>query len=121
MIRVAYSLRNDVRERARRIRREMPKRFALLRARWRLMLRLALAVSLSLMIAVNLLHHEQAFFAPIAAAITVLVGQGVRVHTAFELVVGVAVGVRSEEHTSELQSRFDLVCRLLLEKKKHTH
>src|SRR5438034_8621584 len=35
-------------------------------------------------------------------------------------------GVRSEEHTSELQSHSDLVCRLLLEKKKqeqlkHTH
>src|SRR5690349_22904621 len=28
------------------------------------------------------------------------------------------VGDRSEEHTSELQSRRDLVCRLLLEKKK---
>src|SRR5207249_5275749 len=28
---------------------------------------------------------------------------------------------RSEEHTSELQSRFDLVCRLLLEKKKYRH
>src|SRR5204863_8025657 len=28
--------------------------------------------------------------------------------------------VRSEEHTSELQSRRDLVCRLLLEKKKKT-
>src|SRR5437868_8815296 len=27
---------------------------------------------------------------------------------------------RSEEHTSELQSRFDLVCRLLLEKKNIT-
>src|SRR5437868_11094579 len=27
-------------------------------------------------------------------------------------------GCRSEEHTSELQSRFELVCRLLLEKKK---
>src|SRR5699024_11326762 len=27
---------------------------------------------------------------------------------------------RSEEHTSELQSRFDLVCRLLLEKKKNS-
>src|SRR5699024_12053173 len=27
-------------------------------------------------------------------------------------------GLRSEEHTSELQSRFDLVCRLLLENKK---
>src|SRR2546429_1549819 len=29
--------------------------------------------------------------------------------------------VRSEEHTSELQSRLHLVCRLLLEKKKITH
>src|SRR2546422_2049853 len=29
----------------------------------------------------------------------------------------VRVGVRSEEHTSELQSRLHLVCRLLLEKK----
>src|SRR5438067_13774657 len=29
-----------------------------------------------------------------------------------------ALARRSEEHTSELQSRFDLVCRLLLEKKK---
>src|SRR2546421_6205842 len=29
-------------------------------------------------------------------------------------------GERSEEHTSELQSRSDLVCRLLLEKKKKT-
>src|SRR3712207_8964083 len=29
--------------------------------------------------------------------------------------------VRSEEHTSELQSRQYLVCRLLLEKKKHPH
>src|SRR5438067_10219480 len=29
-----------------------------------------------------------------------------------------AGALRSEEHTSELQSRFDLVCRLLLEKKK---
>src|SRR5207249_12142079 len=35
------------------------------------------------------------------------------VATAFALAV-----TRSEEHTSELQSRFDLVCRLLLEKKK---
>src|SRR5207249_12053251 len=39
---------------------------------------------------------------------------------------GTRVEDRSEEHTSELQSRFDLVCRLLLEKKKnknniHTH
>src|SRR5687768_18003480 len=30
-------------------------------------------------------------------------------------------GGRSEEHTSELQSRLHLVCRLLLEKKKNKH
>src|SRR5438309_9313944 len=30
-------------------------------------------------------------------------------------------GARSEEHTSELQSQFHLVCRLLLEKKKNIH
>src|SRR5699024_12223148 len=35
-----------------------------------------------------------------------------------ELNIG-AEAYRSEEHTSELQSRFDLVCRLLLEKKKN--
>src|SRR5690349_23703367 len=35
---------------------------------------------------------------------------------------GVKIAVmRSEEHTSELQSRRDLVCRLLLEKKKKDH
>src|SRR2546422_3269367 len=32
--------------------------------------------------------------------------------------VALAASVRSEEHTSELQSRLHLVCRLLLEKKK---
>src|SRR3712207_8700538 len=39
-----------------------------------------------------------------------------------ELIVGAqAVIDRSEEHTSELQSRQYLVCRLLLEKKKISH
>src|SRR2546422_7886289 len=32
-----------------------------------------------------------------------------------------AHALRSEEHTSELQSRLHLVCRLLLEKKKYSH
>src|SRR5260221_9840132 len=35
------------------------------------------------------------------------------------LLSGSAVRIRSEEHTSELQSHSDLVCRLLLEKKKN--
>src|SRR5438309_12073159 len=36
-------------------------------------------------------------------------------------VTGIATAPRSEEHTSELQSQFHLVCRLLLEKKKTDH
>src|SRR5260370_27774051 len=36
------------------------------------------------------------------------------------LLAGCAVPERSEEHTSELQSHLNLVCRLLLEKKKKT-
>src|SRR5207249_10915479 len=41
--------------------------------------------------------------------------------TALERHSALGRALRSEEHTSELQSRFDLVCRLLLEKKnKHT-
>src|SRR5438034_5496671 len=34
---------------------------------------------------------------------------------------GLSLALRSEEHTSELQSHSDLVCRLLLEKKKNGH
>src|SRR2546422_8609236 len=36
------------------------------------------------------------------------------------VVIGASIS-RSEEHTSELQSRLHLVCRLLLEKKKNKH
>src|SRR5437773_8939481 len=36
-----------------------------------------------------------------------------------ELIAAVIIRSRSEEHTSELQSHHDLVCRLLLEKKKN--
>src|SRR5204863_6701264 len=39
-------------------------------------------------------------------------------HAAHVLLDRVRDQIRSEEHTSELQSRRDLVCRLLLEKKK---
>src|SRR5699024_11810751 len=39
------------------------------------------------------------------------------IHEIIDLAFGFFDDHRSEEHTSELQSRFDLVCRLLLEKK----
>src|SRR5947207_10285345 len=42
---------------------------------------------------------------------------GIGCYTAFPMIMDVDV-LRSEEHTSELQSHSDLVCRLLLEKKK---
>src|SRR3712207_7877382 len=47
-----------------------------------------------------------------------LLGGGELVHPLFA--VGLPGPGRSEEHTSELQSRQYLVCRLLLEKKKNT-
>src|SRR5699024_12155137 len=45
-----------------------------------------------------------------------IIGEGTAVQPG--VFIGDEVRIRSEEHTSELQSRFDLVCRLLLEKKK---
>src|SRR5438067_8265553 len=47
--------------------------------------------------------------------IPAVVGTGIATE---RIKTGQRVRVRSGEHTSELQSRFDLVCRLLLEKKK---
>src|SRR3712207_8931816 len=44
-----------------------------------------------------------------------------RVRMRLRIKSGDAEGERSEEHTSELQSRQYLVCRLLLEKKKNIH
>src|SRR5690606_41397134 len=46
------------------------------------------------------------------------VGHHLRRRRHADLHVGVRVDARSEEHTSELQSRENLVCRLLLENKK---
>src|SRR5437867_6416056 len=56
-----------------------------------------------------------------APAVSVKTGDGLGIVGAGEAELRrlkVCHGVRSEEHTSELQSPYDLVCRLLLEKKK---
>src|SRR3712207_6930816 len=50
--------------------------------------------------------------------ITVGVANGIVLPSAISAAVSVQPQIRSEEHTSELQSRQYLVCRLLLEKKK---
>src|SRR5256885_3280493 len=45
-----------------------------------------------------------------------------RLHAAGAVLLAkLSLGARSEEHTSELQSPCNLVCRLLLEKKKNIH
>src|SRR5207248_11243427 len=56
---------------------------------------------------------EPIFFELILRAITGRVRHGMPAIT-----IRAHKGSRSEEHTSELQSPYDLVCRLLLEKKK---
>src|SRR5204862_7586391 len=62
--------------------------------------------------------------APVTGGITrgTIGGCGISVRVALETIGGAinsgCTARRSEEHTSELQSRRDLVCRLLLEKKK---
>src|SRR3989454_2359855 len=70
-------------------------------------------------------HH----LARLAAAraphgVATLLGHGAKADAGWATLVnataGVALGGRSEEHTSELQSPCNLVCRLLLEKKKKT-
>src|SRR5699024_11883332 len=91
-------------------------------------------LSLSLVIVDTLLAP---FLIPLT--LRILVGSRIRVDTAGmmeELILMIALPAilamafnqvskgkvkeeRSEEHTSELQSRFDLVCRLLLEKKNN--
>src|SRR2546422_3892783 len=67
-------------------------------------------------------HHEDAYPNPKPTPGDVCKGEAERLN---QLGLGDAkefelLETRSEEHTSELQSRLHLVCRLLLEKKKKT-
>jgi len=71
-----------VQDRLRRVRRS-----------WRMLLRLAVATGGAYAIATQAFGHAQAFFAPIAAVITLMAGAGRRQRVVFELVLGVAFGV----------------------------
>src|SRR2546429_1440784 len=61
------------------------------------------------------LHADDVAGGPAAPYRKILAGSGARDR------LSVDADLRSEEHTSELQSRLHLVCRLLLEKKKQTN
>jgi len=69
------------------------ERLGRLRTAWRTMLHAALATVGAWLIATVIVGHAQAFFAPIAAVITVSVTIGQRFRRAVELAVGVAVGI----------------------------
>src|SRR3712207_9428995 len=65
------------------------------------------------------LHHEGA---PLVGRVMRQLTRDLRYDVVGGLTLGAdPVATRSEEHTSELQSRQYLVCRLLLEKKKKIH
>ena len=68
-------------------------RLGLLRRRWRLLVRLAVAPALAYLVATAVFGHQQAFFAPVAAILVITAGVGLRGRTLAEIVVGVSVGV----------------------------
>jgi uncharacterized membrane protein YgaE (UPF0421/DUF939 family) len=68
-------------------------RLYVLRRRWRTLLRLSLGTATAYFIATHVLHHQQAFFAPIACIIVLIAGAGLRGRTSYELVAGVSLGV----------------------------
>ncbi|TXJ04672.1 MAG: hypothetical protein E6Q27_07445 [Aeromicrobium sp.] len=60
---------------------------------WRTILRLSLAPALAWGIATAIFDPHQAFFAPIAAVLTLTVGAGERVRIVVEIVIGAALGI----------------------------
>ena len=69
-------------------------RLELLRRRWRLLIRLSVGTGAAYYIASEVLDHPQAFFAPIAAVITLIASGGARrIRTLLELVIGVSTGI----------------------------
>src|SRR3989442_4191470 len=62
-------------------------------------------------------HHRKGVMAPMSSPYVPTASKWL----AMRCNSAMSTRIRSEEHTSELQSRPHLVCRLLLEKKKHCH
>src|SRR5439155_16536755 len=67
-------------------------------------------------VTINAFDGRRGPWLAVKVSVPMHVGQKVAIHTLHP--VGQVNVLRSEEHTSELQSRGHLVCRLLLEKKK---
>src|SRR5690625_3175329 len=64
-----------------------------IRRNWRLAVRLSLAPPIAWWISMQIFEHNQAFFAPIAAILTLTVGVGKRAAVLVEIIIGAALGV----------------------------
>ena len=80
-------------EAAERSRTSMRTRFERLVVQWRSLIQTAAAATIAYLVAAELVGHEQPFFAPIAAIITLGITVGQRRRRAVELALGVAVGI----------------------------
>jgi uncharacterized membrane protein YgaE (UPF0421/DUF939 family) len=78
---------------AQRSRTALRTRLERVRVAWRAVVQAGLAAAGALAIAQNVLGHQQAFFAPVAAIITLGLTVAQRGRRAFEVAIGVAVGV----------------------------
>ena len=63
------------------------------RSYWFFIVQIAVTAGLAWLVATELLNHEQPFFAPVAAIITLGVSYGQRIRRGIEISIGVAVGV----------------------------
>src|SRR2546422_7107653 len=66
----------------------------------------------------TLFRSRQPISSPACTHVETTIAAAMRYHASWPKRGHAPVATRSEEHTSELQSRLHLVCRLLLEKKK---
>lgn len=60
---------------------------------WRVILRLSIAPALAWWLSMQVFGHGQAFFAPIAAILTLTVGVGQRLSVVVEIIIGAALGI----------------------------
>ncbi len=60
---------------------------------WRVIVRLSVAPALAWWVSMQIFEHNQAFFAPIAAVLTLTVGNGERLSIVVEIVIGAAFGI----------------------------
>jgi uncharacterized membrane protein YgaE (UPF0421/DUF939 family) len=74
-------------------RTSMRARFERLHVAWRSLIQTALAAAVAYFVAMELIGHERAFFAPVSAIITLGVTVGQRGRRAVEIALGVAVGI----------------------------